>query len=184
MNTQNDYRPSLVDGAQPRLFGWPDAIKRRELPLGQMPMLDHVLAAAYAYWHAKHQPPRLPARTDIDILEIPPLIKHLHIVDVSDRDPNEWRFRIVGAVVPKEFGWGFGRERVSGCPWPVYRQALLDDFGAVKETTRPLYQEVALRLDNRVFEYARVLMPLADDGYNTDTLMNCVVRRATPGLAV
>ena len=184
MNPENDTYSWLALDARPEPIDTPDAVKRRELPLDRMPMQDGILATAYQYWTSKSRPSRLPSRGDIDILDIVSLIKHLHLVDVSEGDPNDWYFRIIGAVVPKTLGWDGGRDKVSSCPWPVYKEALLEDYATVKAIAAPLYQEVALRLDNHSYEYARLLLPLAADGRQVDALMSCVFLRATPGLTV
>lgn len=161
-----------------------DAICRRQLPIEELPTRDEVLDTAYRYWHSKRREGLLPSRNDIDILEVSKIIKHTHLVDVSNGNVELWYFRLTGSVVPQTWPWGVGRDKISDCPWQPYREMLQQDYGAVKFTGAPMYHEVAARVDWVPLSYARVIMPLANDGRTVDTLMSCVVLRDTPGLAV
>ena len=159
-----------------------NVVKRRQLPIEELPERDEVLHTAYRYWHSIRQEGLLPARQNIDILEISKIIKHTHLVDVSSENSDEWGFRLVGAVIPQTWAWGVGRDKLGDCPWPPYRDMLLQDYGAVKFTGAPMYHEIAIRLDWVAHYYSRILLPLADDGRSVDNLMSCVVFRETPGL--
>jgi hypothetical protein len=56
------------------------------------------LRQVYAYWAAKIVGGRLPSRASIDPIEIPRLLPYLFLVDV-ERDPQRFRFRLVGTQV-------------------------------------------------------------------------------------
>lgn len=158
--------------------------KRRQLPLVEMAERDDVLNIAYQYWQSKRNGNLLPSRSNIDILEITRLIKHTHLIDVRDSDPENWFFRLVGSIVPQTLGWPIGRDTLSACPWPEYKAMLIQDYSTVKMTGVPMYQEFAIRIDWIAYQYSRVVLPFADDGRTVDTLMSCVVHRAIPDLQV
>lgn len=161
-----------------------NAVKRRQLPIEALAERDEVLDMAYRYWHSKRREGLLPARNDIDILEVSRIIKHTHLVDVSDENSDLWRFRLTGSVVPQTWPWGVGRDKISDCPWQPYREMLVEDYGTVKFTGAPMYHEIAARVDWVALTYSRIVLPLADDGRKVDNLMSCVVLRDTPGLAL
>lgn len=161
-----------------------NVVKRRQLSLDLMPERDEVLYSAYEYWVSKRDGGLLPSRKDIDILDITRLIKHTHLIDVRDPDPDNWFFRLVGSIIPQSWEWGSGRDKLSDCPWPQYKDMLVQDYGTVKATGAPMYHEIAIRLDWVAYQYSRVMLPFADDGRAVDTLMSCVVHRALPDLQV
>lgn len=172
-------------GQPPWAFGAAQYVfKRRQLPLVEMAERDDVLNVAYQYWQSKRNGDWLPSRSSIDILEITRLIKHTHLVDVSDSDPENWFFRLVGSIVPRTLRWPIGRDTLSSCPWPEYKAAVIQDYDTVRSTGTPMYQEFAIRLDWIAYQYSRVVLPFADDGRTIDTLMSCVVHRPIPDLQV
>ena len=161
-----------------------NVVKRRQLPLEAMATHDEVLQTAYQYWEAKREGGLLPARSGIDVLEIATLIKYTHLVDVQNPDPNEWRFRVVGSIVPQTWEWGTGQDKLSDCPWPPYLEMLIQDYGTVKSTGVPMYHEISIRVDWVNYQYSRVVLPFAPDGRQVDTLMSCVFHRETPDLKI
>ena len=177
-------RTSRIEEASWNTGATPNVVKRRQLPIEALPERDQVLDTAYRYWHSKRRQGLLPSRNDIDILEITKIIKHTHLIDVSSDKTDEWCFRVVGAVVPQTWQWGCGRDKISDCPWPPYRDMLLQDYGAVKFTGVPMYHEIAIRVDWVAYHYSRIVLPFADDGRGVDNLMSCVFHRDTPDLVL
>ncbi len=173
-------RASRVEETSWNTGSTPNVVKRQQLPIETLPELDEVLHTAYHYWHSLRKEGLLPSRNDIDILEVSKIIKHTHLVDVSSEDPNTWSFRVTGSVVPQTWPWGVGRDKISECPWPPYREMLLQDYGAVKFTGAPMYHQISARVEWVALYYSRIVMPLADDGRSVDTLMSCVVLHDTP----
>lgn len=149
-----------------------------------MALHDAVLEMAYRYWEEKRHGGLLPARSEIDVLEISKLIKNTHLIDVHDADSKEWHFRVVGSIVPQTWQWGCGQDKLSDCPWPAYLEMLIQDYGTVKSTGVPMYHEIAIRVDWVEYQYSRVVLPFAPAGRQVDTLMSCVFHRDTPDLKV
>lgn len=54
----------------------------------------------YDYWRAKITGDRLPSRADIEPTEIPALLPHVVLLDVSD-DPRDFRYRLIGTMVAR-----------------------------------------------------------------------------------
>lgn len=179
-----DIHPSKIEQASWTSGTAQNVVKRRQLPLDQMAERDDVLNNAYQYWQSKRAGGLLPSRGDIDILDITRLIKHTHLIDVRDPDPDNWYFRLVGSIVPQTWGWGIGRDKLSDCPWPQYKDMLVQDYGTVKATGVPMYHEIAIRVDWVGHQYARVILPFAEDGRAVDTVMSCVVHREVPDLRI
>jgi len=177
-----DFRSAAVEEISSSAGAARNVVRRRQLPLEAMASFDEALNTALAYWQSKRHGGLLPSRKDIDVLEIAKLIKNTHLVDVSAADPKEWCFRIVGSIIPQNWEWGSGRDKLIDCPWPAYKDMLFQDYGTVKATGVPMYHELVITVDWLEYQYARVVMPLADDGRQVDTLMSCVFHRPVPEL--
>jgi hypothetical protein len=172
--------PPQTDTLAPRLTG--NVVKRRQLPLQDIARLDPELGAPYEYWVSKRGHGLLPARKDIDILDIRPAVNITHLVNVSSEDPDDWTFLVVGPVAPRTWEWSSGRPAIRECPWPPFREMLFDDYGAARFSGAAMYHEVAARLDWIKYSYGRIILPLAKNGRKVDTLMVCINMRDVPGL--
>lgn len=176
------FRSAAVEEISSSTGAARNVVRRRQIPLDAMQSLDEALHTAYAYWQSKRKGGLLPSRGDIDVLEIAKLIKNTHLIDVHSADPKEWCFRLVGSIIPQTWEWGSGRDKLVDCPWPAYKEMLFQDYGTVKATGVAMYHELVITVDWVEYQYARVVVPLADDGRHVDTLMSCVVHRPVPDL--
>jgi hypothetical protein len=70
-----------------------------------IPQIHPVLGAVLRYWQAKRGGRAMPARREIDPLELgPELLPHLVLTDLLDRGTRV-RFRLVGTTVVKRLGF-------------------------------------------------------------------------------
>ncbi len=144
-----------------------------------------MLASLLAYWQGKRGDRPLPARRDIDPLEMGPnLLPHLLLCDLFDRGARV-RFRLVGTIVVKRLGFdptgdisrrvmtgGYGDlmaalHRLVYCERaPVYGESLFT-WGADRRLTArhlllPLTQDgpdPAIALAGLVFAFGRTVSP-------------------------
>lgn len=170
------------NGPEPSADLSANAITRRQVPLDGLADRDELLNFAYEYWQSKRDGGLLPTRDSIDILDLRPVLKITHMVDVTSEVPEDWTFRVVGSVVPRDWDWSSGRPALSACPWPPFKQMLVEDYGSARFTGVPLYHEIAARVDWVEYTYSRIILTLADDGRNVNTLMVCINRREIPDL--
>ncbi len=127
----------------------------------------------FNYWSSKRQGARLPARADLDPLEIPHHLSRLCLIDVLPRNGGTgYRYRLVGTEVVSRMardytGYGFDeildRERLA----PV-----LAVYGEVVESALPNFGRDAMPLNGKKnISYERLLLPLAEDGQRVDMLL-------------
>jgi hypothetical protein len=154
-----------------------DVIKRRRVALSEIPPEDATLAAAHAYWEAKRRSGLLPARSDIDILELRPLMGVTHIVDVRDPDPKNYHVRLRGSNVPPDVERKIHNKPLHQCDSKSYGETLMEDYSTVVFTGVPSFHQVVASIDMIRHSYSRLILPLADDGRHVDTLMVCFNRR-------
>lgn len=155
-----------------------DVVRRRAQPLDLMATEDERLDFAYRYWTGKRQNGLLPARKDIDVIDLRPVIGAMHIVDVAAADPNEYRFRVYGSKVRMRRFQNYTNHCVGDHPSETYRSAVAEDYLSVVATGVPSYQQIVARIDHINYSYSRLLLPLADDGRRVNMLLVCINDRA------
>jgi hypothetical protein len=122
------------------------------------------IAAFYAYWNGKRRDHVMPARADIDPLEMVPFLPGIVLIDVVP-DARRFIYRLVGT-----------REVAMRGRDPTGKSVAEGFYGASAEASMASYQDVvdrrAPRLERREFttpdgRYGReqvILLPLSDDG--------------------
>lgn len=127
-----------------------------------------------AYWHARRGDRAMPARKDIDPIDLPSLLSHLVLVDVVDRGVD-FRMRLVGTVV---------RERSSANPvgrlfseqFPSQGNSQMwRDYSRVVTERQPITADIAYVGQDEYTRRARhILFPLSSDGEAVDMVMTLV----------
>jgi hypothetical protein len=145
----------FADSPQPRKAG--------ELGLGLSGFAPDIVAF-YSYWDGKRRGRDMPARADLDPLEIVPFLPGVMLIDVV-ADPRRFVYRLVGT-----------REVAMRGRDPTGKSVAEGFYGASAAASTASYQDVAdrraARLERREFttpdgRYGReqvILLPLSDDG--------------------
>ena len=138
---------------------------------------DPIIKQVGLYWRSKIKNGLLPARGDIDPVEIPSLLRHIILWEV-EHSPLRFRGRLVGSHIVAMSG------RDSTGRYIDY----IDDNGVIEAEYRaatasglPRYQERRAHWPNHDFKYyARLLLPLAKDGHSVDMLFGAISTIAAP----
>lgn len=140
-----------------------------------MPPLEIVepkLSALYSYWLGKCGDRPMPARPDIDPVEIPGLLPNLLLMDTAD-NLADFRFRLFGTELCKQFcedrtGLRIGdfcaridnQEQVFAGYWNAYTERRPDYF-----------PNRSLSVEKDFIRYARLLLPLSGDGETVNMIL-------------
>lgn len=154
-----------------------DVVKRRNLPIEKFLPGDEKLAKAFAYWEAKRKDGLLPARKEIDVLDLRPLIGWMHLVEVGGREPANYAYRLLGSAVRLNHAPNVNSFRLGDYRPGPYRDSLYEDYSSVAFTGAPSYQQVVAMLAYVQYSYSRLILPMADDGRQVDTLLVCINKR-------
>ncbi len=132
---------------------------------------DARLRALFGYWREKRGDRAMPARADLDPLEIPTLLPIVGLVDVLDGGAR-FRYRLVGTEMVDVSGHDpTGRFLDEALPDSGYADYLIDMFREVTRERRPLYGESDFRGQGRIeCRVRRLLMPLSRDGRAVDMI--------------
>lgn len=131
----------------------------------------HVLELGHAYWKSKLHDGRLPARRDIDPLDVPLLLPQIILLDVS-REPWDFRFRLIGTNVVYHLsedwtGKWFSEIAHMSAPSRIFNNCV--DVAANGHALRSQTPYVGPHANYISAE--DIILPLADDGVNVDKLL-------------
>lgn len=133
------------------------------------------LKKLYAYWLGKKRARPAPSRTDIDPLEIAPLLPYVMLVDV-ERAPLRFRYRLVGTEIVCNVGDDFTGRYLDTFVRLSHRDVMAAEFARVVESAEPVVSVWEYtRDDGRHVRYERLVLPLVSDGATVDMLFGGIV---------
>jgi len=160
-----------------------DRVVRRRLPLWEPePEKNLALMNLYRYWESLRPEGLIPSRGDFDVLRLRSVMGTTTILEVGDKNPDEFRFRLYGTQIPLPMSLSnntLAAVRASG----PYFETVQQDYLAARDIGVPLYHEVVALIDYITHSYARLILPFASDHRKVDQLMLCSVHQDFPDLA-
>ena len=128
----------------------------------------------FDYWRSKVQAGRLPARKDIDPVDIPALLPWLTVIEVDwSQGSARFRIRLVGTGVVNRFGrdaTGLWFEDVYESD--VYRSQM-DYYTQVVTSGMPsLTQPIPPIREREFIKCRRLVVPLSSDGKRVDQIIS------------
>jgi hypothetical protein len=133
--------------------------------------------SVFAYWNGKRGSRPMPARRDLDPLEMRGFLPQVMLLDVLDGG-RDFFCRVVGSDIRERIGFEMtGRllSELNGEPAVV--EAILEEYREVVRLRRPTSarHDFVNRVTGRPKVYERLTMPLSDDGTAVNMLFG--VRR-------
>ncbi len=123
-----------------------------------------------SYWERKRGDSRLPARADLDPVDLKPLLGWLSLIDVRETGPR-FTLRLLGSAhPPRPFGPRHGQDIADMQP-PAYRDAVTEQYETTVTRCAPTLHENVLSFGHHSFRYQRIALPLARDHETPDMLM-------------
>ncbi|WP_189047409.1 PAS domain-containing protein [Aliidongia dinghuensis] len=122
------------------------------------------------YWEAKRPAGRLPARADVDPVDLREVLGWLSLIEVR---PSEPRFfiRLLGSShQPRPFGPRHGHDFAAMQP-AAYRELVVEQYEMTVARRAPVLHENTLSFGVHRLSYQRVALPLAKDHETPDMLM-------------
>jgi len=136
--------------------------------------LDPRLKGLLDYWRGKCSPGRLPARADIDPLELKSLLGNINLIEVvRDADGSRrFRYRLFGTEFVFYHGGDLTGQWVDQIGNTVYRQQLVGLYEHVVATGATPMLSYDYILDSRRHRFQAVILPLASDGREIDMILS------------
>lgn len=128
----------------------------------------------YGYWTKKRGGRRMPARVDIDPVDLKPVLPQLMLIDV-ERAPLDFRFRLAGTRLYDIFGVDLTGRSIRTIEPSALSDAVWAGFTELSENGAPQY--VRLEYTNAkgyARSYSVLRLPLGDDGKTVDRILAIV----------
>jgi len=137
-----------------------------------MPEIKHPkLRQLYDYWDGKRGERRMPARADLDPVDIRFAIGDVILADVLDEDPPRFFIRLHGTNLSERTSFDLTGKMLDEMPAPEFRDLSTRSFRRVVRTREPLHALADRMLDGRIQRYEAIILPLSADGARVDRLM-------------
>lgn len=137
-------------------------------PLTDMTALKPPLRLLHDYWQGKRPPGRLPARRDIDPVEIPQLMPQVALVDIL-REPLDYRYRLFGTRLVEMMGTERTGKRMREVMDATAVAASERLIAGLIDTREPIaFAGRLFWLDKDFIGFETLVLPLAADGETVD----------------
>jgi hypothetical protein len=141
------------------------------------------LRQAFGYWDAKRAGRAMPARRDIDPIDIPALLPWIMLIDVIVAPELDFRYRLIGSEIRRISHGNFAGHRFSALPGKGRGSVVFDNCEQVVLTRTPFSRSPPyVGPDPRVAQCENLLLPLSSDGEGVDMILQVVTfERIVPG---
>lgn len=120
------------------------------------------LRRLYEYWLQKRGSRPMPARRDMDPLDLRFALGDIALVEVL-RDPLRFRFRLDGTRQVERFGVDMTGKMLDELPDPTMRRLTERSYGDVVASGKPATHQRDVMTEGRLFVYEVAILPLQDD---------------------
>ncbi len=151
---------------QPRSTDEHHQIVHAALPAEAAPSLRGL----YDLWESRRQGRPVPARRDIDVLELRPWLGWLTVIDMVDGGAD-FVYRIFGSSQAAQIGMDLTGRRASACP--AVTPSFLQNLREAAATARPIFGTRVIEISARGYAYRwqRLILPLTRHGETVETFM-------------
>ncbi len=129
------------------------------------------LRRLYEYWIEKRGERTMPARVDIDPLDIIYIVGNVILVDVIDSDPLRFHIRLHGTNLAERVGYELTGKMLDEMPDNDFQALAQQSFTWVTTNAQPLRSHRDRIIDGRFVRYETVIMPLSEDGERVTRLL-------------
>jgi hypothetical protein len=129
------------------------------------------LQRLYQYWVDKRGVRSMPARADLDPLDIRFAMGNVILVDVIEGEPLQFRIRLHGTHLSERVRFDLTGKMLDEMPQAEFRELTRQSFIKVATTRQPLHAKTDRVLDKRRRSYETVILPLSSDGERVDRIL-------------
>lgn len=132
---------------------------------------DARLRGLFHYWHGKCQGRAMPARSDIDPIEMRQWLGNLLLVDFPP-DPMQYRIRLDGVNLVQFYNSSREGKGVEVITSEEERRIVLPQYMTVLENKQPAYYESEfVTSEGIVTSQRKLLLPLSEDGQRVNMVL-------------
>jgi hypothetical protein len=134
-------------------------------------ILHPKLKRLYEYWCEKRGERKMPARADLDPLDMTFIIGNIILVDVIDGSPLRFSIRLHGTNLVQQVGYELTGKMLDELPQNEFRKLAQESFTRVATSAEPTAGKRDRVIDERFARYETVIMPLSSDGQRVERLL-------------
>lgn len=132
------------------------------------------LKEAFAYWQSKQAGRTMPARRDIDPVDIPRLLPYVMLIDVLAK-PLDFRYRLIGTEIRSISRADYTGKRFSDLPGKGKGSTLWDDCARVVRSGVPLAGKTPyVGPESFVRRCENIILPLSEDGREVSQILKVI----------
>jgi hypothetical protein len=136
---------------------------------------EPLLAELYSYWSARCRGRKVPARADIDPVDIPQLLPHLTLTEMVPAETARGfriRYRLAGTEVESHFGCPLTNRYLDELVAGPFVDFAMDLHERGRTESAPVYTEVLFGSDDANPLHAkRLMLPLSEDGQTVNLML-------------
>lgn len=159
LNTTHEFKKSRAAERESA-----DLFERTRMPLSTLARRDPMMVALVQYWESRRRGGLLPAKRDIDPLDLKPYLGRLHFVNTKAYDAERYFFTLWGSSCYLDGGEDYTNLRLGDYPWAAWRRGILQDYNDVVKFGVPAYHLVNAVNNHIPYRYSRLILPLSEDG--------------------
>ena len=129
------------------------------------------LQRLYQYWSEKRGDRDMPARADIDPVDLRYVMGNTVLADVIDGDPLQFRIRLHGTNLSERVRHDLTGKMLDQAQHAEFGELTRRSFTTVATTKQPLHAHRNLVLDGRQRQYETLMLPLSSDGERVDMIL-------------
>jgi hypothetical protein len=133
-------------------------------------IVDPTLQRLYGYWNERRAARAMPARADIDPLDLGFILGHLVLAEVLG-DPPRFLIRVHGTEITQRVGYELTGKVLDELPQNDFRRLTQQSFTTVVETGVPIHRLRDRVLDGKRLQYETLILPLSKSGTAVDMLL-------------
>lgn len=132
---------------------------------------DARLRGLFEYWRGKCRGRTMPARRDIDPIEMKRWLGNLMLVEYPE-DATQYRVRLDGTNIVQFYGASREGKGIEAMTSEEERRVVLPQYMLVLERKQPAYYESEFETSEGIRTFQRkLLLPLSDDGERVNMIL-------------
>ena len=133
-------------------------------------IFDQEILHILVYWHTKRSSKIMPARSDINPLDMGRYLSKIMLIDVLPEYPH-FRYRVFGTRIAEWVKFDATGKTVESINPRRYRKMLFATYMECVGARQPIVHRIKWDNDDFPHRYKRVILPLSSDGKHVDMLL-------------
>ncbi|NNG04115.1 MAG: PAS domain-containing protein [Inquilinus sp.] len=151
-------------------------VTEEQLPIDAID--DDRLARLYEYWDSRRNGAAMPARSDVDPLDLREHIGRIHLIEVIDGE--RFQYRVYGSRIANPDGVDMTGRFASDYQDTAFAEMTIRHYRICVVQAAPVLHHVVGVIEHRPFEFKRLCLPLSQNDAGVGMILAAPVRLVVP----